>query len=169
MPRQKKLAMIVVFNSSPIIFLSRLGIIDEALSLFKTSYIPEKAIEEIMFKKDISHEILSRLLESNKLFKVKSKNAKLFNALNEKLGKGESEAIAFAVENEALDLIILDDHVARREAMKLGLQVKGTLGLIKRLSELKEISISSTDDLHKRLLEMNFRIRSDIFNKVFSN
>lgn len=39
--------MIVVFDSSPIIFLSRLDIIDKALSLFKTSYIPEKAIEEI--------------------------------------------------------------------------------------------------------------------------
>ncbi len=77
--------MIVVFDSSPIIFLSRLGIIDKALSLFKTSYIPEKAIEEILFKKDISHEILSELLESNKLLKVKAKSAKLFNALKPKL------------------------------------------------------------------------------------
>ncbi len=160
--------MIVVFNSSPIIFLSRLGFIEKALSLFKTSYIPETAIEEILSKKDKSSESLARLLESNKLVRVKAKSTRLFNALNKKLGKGEAEAIAFAIENEAVNLIILDDHVARREALKLDLQVKGTLGLIKRLWELKEISISSTDELYQKLLAVDFRIKSDIFEKIFS-
>lgn len=160
--------MIVVFNSSPIIFLSRLGFIEKALSLFKTSYIPETAIEEILSKKDKSSESLARLLESNKLVRVKAKSTRLFNALNKKLGKGEAEAIAFAIENEAVNLIILDDHVARREALKLDLHVKGTLGLIKRLWELKEISISSTDELYQKLLAVDFRIKSDIFEKIFS-
>jgi hypothetical protein len=36
-----------VFNSSPVIFLSKLGLIDEALSLFETVYVPAGVIEEI--------------------------------------------------------------------------------------------------------------------------
>jgi predicted nucleic acid-binding protein len=56
----------------------------------------------------------------------------LVNSLNQRLGRGESEAIPLALELNA-DYIILDDFAARREASRLGLQVKGTLAIIKKL------------------------------------
>lgn len=112
--------MVVIFNSSPIIFLSKLSFINEALSLFETSYISESVIKEILLKKDESSKAGRELLKSKKLFKVKVKNRRLFTALNRKLGKGESESIVFAIENEKVDFVILGDHVARKEALRFG-------------------------------------------------
>jgi predicted nucleic acid-binding protein len=51
--------------------------------------------------------------------------------LNASLGRGESEALALALESKA-DLIILDDRAARRLATALRLPLVGTLGLLLR-------------------------------------
>jgi len=159
--------MVVIFNSSPIIFLSKLGLINEALSLFKISYIPNSAIEEILLKKDESSRICSELLKCKKLIKVKAKNRRLFTALNRKLGKGESESIVFAIENEKVNFVILDDHVARKEALRLGLKVKGTLGIIRRLYKLGRLSNFPVEELYKKLLNINFRVKEEIFKEIF--
>lgn len=50
----------------------------------------------------------------------------LSNSLNQRLGKGESEAIALGIQLKA-GYVLLDDSTARREARKLGLNIKGTL------------------------------------------
>jgi len=59
----------------------------------------------------------------------------MLEALCRKLGRGESEAIVVAIESLA-DLVVLDDHVARLETARMGLNVKGTLGIIRRLMDL---------------------------------
>jgi len=64
------------------------------------------------------------------------------------LGKGESEAIALAIELNP-DYVLLDDSTARREAKRLGLNIKGTLAVIKKLSKDGKISIESLDKLYQ--------------------
>ena len=66
--------MTAVFNSSPIIFLSKLNLMEKVLSLFESIYIPELVIEEVLSKKDESSKVLVELLKGNKLVKVKGKN-----------------------------------------------------------------------------------------------
>jgi len=61
-------------------------------------------------------------------------------ALCRKLGRGESEAIVAAIENLA-DLVVFDDHVARLEAARMGLNVKGTLGIIRSMNWTSSIKI----------------------------
>ncbi len=158
--------MTAVFNSSPIIFLSKLNLMEKVLSLFESIYIPELVIEEVLSEKDESSKVLVELLKGNKLVKVKGKNKRLFRALNKTLGKAEPEVIVYAIENEKESVAILDDYVARREALKLGLKVKGTLGIIKRLYELKEVS-SDPKDLYKRLMSVHFRVKEKIFKEIF--
>ena len=103
--------MTAVFNSSPIIFLSKLNLMEKVLSLFEPIYIPELVIEEVLSKKDESSKVLVELLKGNKLVKVKGKNKRLFRALNKTLGKAESEVIVYAIENEKESVAILDDYV----------------------------------------------------------
>ena|GEM_PF-5777314 len=78
---RKKLLMAVIFNSSPIIFLSKLSFINEALSLFEISYVPYSVVEEILLKKDKSSRTCIKLLESKRLVKIKAKSRRLFTAL----------------------------------------------------------------------------------------
>jgi len=70
------------------------------------------------------------------------------------------------IELEA-DYVILDDFVARKEAIKLGLNVKGTLGIIRKLMIDKYIEVIAIDDLYEKLKEMKFRVKKDVFNKIF--
>ena len=54
--------MIAVFNSSPLIFLSKLSIIDQALKLFSEVNIPAYVRKEILHKEDIASDKLKALL-----------------------------------------------------------------------------------------------------------
>ena len=159
--------MIAVFNSSPFIFLSGLDLADQSLGLFTDVCIPVNVHEEILRKSDKASDKLQALLTSNKIRVTETKNVRMIEALSRKLGRGESEAIVAAVEISA-DLIILDDRAARIEALSVGLAVRGTLGIIKRLMDLGMIRYE-LDKLYQDLSEMKFRVTKSIFNSVFTS
>ena len=157
--------MIAVLNSSPLIFLSKLNVFDQSLKLFSKVTVPSYVQKEIFKKEDIASENLKALIKSNNVIIVKAKNLRMREALCRKLGRGESEAIVAAIENLA-DLVVLDDHVARLEAARMGLNVKGTLGIIRRLMDLDIIQYE-LDELYQDLSEMKFRVKRSIFDGIF--
>ena len=116
-------------------------------------------------RKKITSDKLNDLLKANNVIVIQAKNFRMFEALCRKLGKGESEAIVLAIEQSA-HLVILDDHVARAEATRIGLNIKGTLGIIRRLLDLNVIQYD-LDELYRDLMEMKFRVKRGIFNEVF--
>jgi predicted nucleic acid-binding protein len=67
---------------------------------------------------------------------------------------------------QSADLVILDDHVARVEAARIGLNVKGTLGVIRRLMDLGIIQYE-LEKLYRDLSEMRFRVKRSIFDEIF--
>ena len=158
--------MKAVFNSSPIIFLTKLGIIEAALDLFDRIDIPSLVYSEIRQKTDASAEAVEGLIRRKRVSVLKAENERFVNALNRRLGKGEAEAIVLSIETGA-DLVILDDHAARVEAMRLGLSVKGTLGIVRRLME-NGIFESDLEELFTNLKAMGFRIRAELFRDIFS-
>ena len=157
--------MKAVLNSSPLIFLSKLHLIDQALKLFSDVTVTGYVQKEILQKEDIASEKLKTLLLSNAVVVVCAKNSRMVDAFCKRLGKGEAEAIVVAIEHQA-DLVVLDDHVARKEATRIGLNIKGTLGIIRRLIEL-DIIQCDLDKLYRDLSEMKFRTKRDIFDKIF--
>ena len=157
--------MIAVFNSSPLIFLSKLNVFDQSLKLFSKVTVPSYVQKEILQKEDIASEKLKVLLKSNDVVVTQAKNLRMVEALCRKLGRGESEAIVVAMENSG-DLVVLDDHVARVEAARIGLNVKGTLGIIRRLMDLDIIQYE-LDELYQDLSEMKFRVKRSIFDEIF--
>lgn len=158
--------MKAVFNSSPIIFLTKLGIIKAASNLFDRIDIPSLVYSEIRRKPDASAEAVEDLIKRKRVSVLKAENERFVNALGRRLGKGEAETIALAIETGA-DLAILDDHAARVEAMRLGLSVKGTLGIIRRLMEIGAF-VPDLEELFINLKAMGFRIRAELFWEIFS-
>ena len=158
--------MKAVFNSSPIIFLTKLGIIEAALDLFERIDIPSLVYSEIRQQQDASAEAVEDLISRKRVSVLKAENQRFVNALNRRLGKGEAEAIALSIDTRA-DLVILDDHAARAEAMRLGLAVKGTLGIIRRLIENGAFK-SDLGELFIKLKGMGFRIKEELFWEIFS-
>ena len=158
--------MKAVFNSSPIIFLTKLGVIEAALDLFDRIDIPSLVYSEIRRKPDASAEAVAALIKGKRVSVSKAENDRFVNALGRRLGKGEAEAIALSIETGA-DLVVLDDHAARVEAMRLGLAVKGTLGIVRRLMENGAFE-GDLEELFIKLKAMGFRIRAELFWKIFS-
>jgi len=154
-----------VFNSSPWIFLTKIGVIDSALNLFHPVYIPSPVSKEILGKRDESAILLEELQTKKRIVILAAGNRRLVNALGNRLGRGEAEAIAIAIEKEA-NIICLDDYAARVEAMRLGLEVKGTLGIIKRLMELERFQCN-LEELFENLKRVNFRVKNHIFWEIF--
>lgn len=160
--------MKVVFNSSPLIFLGRLSFLDVFLNSLDEFYLPIFVAEEIGAKSDKACQQLQVLIESDKIAAMEIKLISLANSLNMRLGRGESEAIALGIELET-DYIILDDFAARKEATRLGLNVKGTLAVIRKLQTDGKITISSLEQFYQDLIAINFRVKRSLFDAIFED
>lgn len=159
--------MQIVLNSSPLIFLAKLGYLNQFIESPDDFYIPQSVADEIGAKSAPASQNVQAMIDSNNLQVRASNLTILANSLNQRLGKGESEAIALGIELDA-DYILLDDSTARREAGRLGLTVKGTLAVIKKLSKDGKISIESSDDLYQQLIDIEFRVKRSLFDQIFS-
>jgi predicted nucleic acid-binding protein len=155
--------MRIVLNSSPLIFLAKLGYLNQLLESPDDFYIPQSVADEIRAKSDPTSQAVQALIDSGHLQIRASSLTTLANSLNQRLGKGESGAIALGIELDA-DYVLLDDSTARREAKRLGLNIRGTLAVIKKLGKDGKISIESLDDLYQQLIEIEFRVKRSLFD-----
>ena len=158
----------MVFNSSPLIFLSRLDFLALFLQYDYQFYVPEVVINEINAKQDEASNYINQLIDSNKLITRQIKLLSLANSINERLGRGEAEAIALATELQS-DYVILDDFAARKEAIRLGLNVKGTLAIIKKMMADGKVKIDDLDRFYQQLLQIKFRVKRSIFEAIFTD
>ncbi len=92
----------------------------------------------------------------------------LVNSLNIRLGRGEPEAIALGIELQT-DYTISADFAARKEALRLGLNVKGTWAIVKKLQVDGKIIIDRLEQLYQDLLAINFRVKRSIFDTIFED
>ena len=82
------------------------------------------------------------------------------------LGRGESEALGLALEIKA-DLVILDDRLARRLALGLGVPVVGTLGILMRAKQAG--FVPAVGPLVDRMLELGFRMSAAMRDRVLTD
>jgi len=111
--------MKVILDSSIVIALDKVSMLDILKYMFDKVYIPRAVYDEVIKR--------HRIPEWIRVEDVK--NRAFLQILRDKLGKGESEVIVLALEIKA-DLVGLDDLEARKIAKKLGLSVIGTIGII---------------------------------------
>ncbi|RLG75603.1 MAG: DUF3368 domain-containing protein [Thermoprotei archaeon] len=79
--------------------------------------------------------------------------------------EGEAEAIALALEKNSL--LIIDDLKGRKIARRLGMEIIGTLGLLK-VMKLKGM-IKRVRPFIEKLREKGFCISDDLVNKLLSD
>jgi predicted nucleic acid-binding protein len=160
--------MKIVFNSSPLIFLSQLDFLELFLQYDYQFYVPKVVINEINAKQDEASNYVNVVVANNSLIVKQINLFSLANSINERLGRGEAEAITLATELQS-DYVILDDFAARREAMRLGLNVKGTLAIVKKMMTDDKVKIDDLDQFYQQLLQIKFRVKRSIFDSIFIN
>lgn len=83
-----------------------------------------------------------------------------------RLGVGESSAILVALNKGKV--AVIDDKRARRLARELGLEVIGTIAILRELYERGYLKMT-IEELYIKLLDLGFYIKKDIYNKIFKN
>ena len=145
--------MIVVSNSSPLISFEQLGKAELLVKLFNKVLIPPAVRQE-------TYEVLPlpRWVEERSLSQPLSALT-----LRWRLGNGEREAIALALELQ-VDFLLMDDLAGRRVAISLGLKILGTLGIL--LQAKREKLIPAIKPLVEQLLAVGFHADEDLVVRV---
>ena len=124
---------VVIADTSCLIVLSKANLLQVLNAMYGTVNVTPEIAEE--FGLDLPNWITIEPVSDKKFLSL----------LNSFIDKGEASAIAFAMENEADSLLILDDSKARKLAGDMGLYYTGTLGMLAMaknkgiISELKPI------------------------------
>ena len=120
--------MKVVSNSGPLINLAKVGQFTLLRDLFQHITIPPAVFEEVVVRgggqpgadeTNTAQWIMRGMLEQFDVADI----------LAAELDRGEAEAIALALQEKA-DWLLIDERVGRRFAQRVGLKVKGTLGVL---------------------------------------
>lgn len=147
-----------VLNTSPVIVLGKLGLLDKALSLFSEVEVPSGVLKELERKKDEVYQELTKAIDAGRI-RIEDVERSL-----PRLGLGESSAILLALMRNKI--VVLDDKRARRLARELGLEVIGTLSILKKLYE-NGILAETPSTIYRRLIEIGFYIDKKLFDKIF--
>ena len=120
-----------VVNSTPLISLHDVGMLDVLSKMYKNVYIPHGVYEEVSVDEGIHKDTL--LSYPNFLIQhITNESARRY--FKTALHKGEVEVMILADELNA-DICIIDDKLAREYAKHLGLKLTGTLGLLVKAKE----------------------------------
>ena len=153
--------MKIVSNSSPLIFFSAIGILDSLADLGDIS-IPKVVYDEVTGN-DLKGSNEVKHADWIKVVELKDHESVAFSSV---LDAGEAEAIALAIKQNA-DLILLDDLAGRRAANAYGIEVMGTLGVLKVMYQRGRIENMKTtlDELQKQ----GFWMSTALYNKMLED
>jgi predicted nucleic acid-binding protein len=151
-----------VVNTSPLIFLAKLGRLDRLRQSAQTIFVPTAVLSEILAKPDEASEQIGQAVRSW-LNARRVHNRDAVAVLLGDLQLGEAEVIVLGRE-VAASRVVMDDLDARRLARRLGLDVVGTVGLL--LAAHLRGEIGSVAEEIKRLEGLGFRVSSSLVAAV---
>jgi hypothetical protein len=156
-----------VLNSSVIIALSTLGYLDKLRHIFAEVLVARAVYEEICVGGCglIGERELLDAVNNGLIVVGEVKNRLLVDALLDPLAMGEAETIALAVEEEA-NCIVIDEKLARKRAKSMGLNVIGTLRVLRLMYDAKLIGKPEIPEALEKLREMGFRIGDEVIARA---
>ena len=155
----------IISNTSPLIALSAIDDFELLPQIFASVLIPHAVQQEISATATLSHVKvpIEQALRAGWMELVSAPAGPTLSELRDRLGAGEAEAIALAVERRLP--ILMDDLPGRRSAADLSLIVTGTLGVLARskyrgiiqevkprIQRLRNAGIFLSDELIERFL-----------------
>lgn len=160
--------MKVFSNSSPLMYLSKLGKIELLKMMFTEVIIPKEVFNEVVVKgKNESFLDAFKVERAIKEGWIKVKEvfykeeADFFREIDE----GEAALISLAKKEKA-DLLLIDDASARTVAESFGLNVKGTLYILLLAYKRRIIDKNELKELIKKLINLGFRLSAEIYTEI---
>lgn len=161
----------IISNSTPLIYLAKIGKLNLLKTLFKEIIIPKEVYEEVVVEgKNKKYFDALRIEKAVKEGWIKVKKIVLDNevkSLAPEIEIGEVSLISLAKKLKP-NLILIDDASARTITESFGFKVKGTLYVLLRAYKKKLINKKEVKDLINKLIFSGFRISQEIYIQVLS-
>ena len=151
----------VVSNTTPIIALSVIGRLTLLRELYAEVLIPPAVYSEIMAG-GARRAGAAELRHASWIRTVPLQDPRRAELLVD-LDRGEAEAIALAMELDA-DLLLIDERLARRHALRLGLTITGSLGVLLKAKERG--LVSELRPLIQELRRNKIRLSEDVVQQA---
>jgi len=152
----------VVSDSTPLIYLAKIGKLHFLRELFAEVLIPEEVYKEtVVVGKEKGYLDASIIEELVKDGLIVVKSADITKLKNVPIEQGEKAAISLAL-NQKIEDILIDEARIRRLARVLGLKPKGTLWVLSKLYEEGRLSKEDFKESVFELIQKGYRIREDI-------
>ena len=116
-----------ISNTSPLLYLYRIGGIQWLLRLFSEIWVPEAVKNELQEGRRKGYDVPN--LDDYSWLNIVNPKSTPYEWLTLDLGTGEIAVMALALENPD-KVVLLDDTLARRIAQAAGLQIWGTLKIL---------------------------------------
>jgi predicted nucleic acid-binding protein len=150
-----------ISNTSPLLYLYRIGLIDRLPEIFGEIWTPEAVHVELMVGDKSGYDVPT--LSEYSWLRIINPKAQPSEWLSLDLGPGELSAMSLALENSHC-IVLLDDMLARRTAHAAGLKVWGTL---KVLLEIKvQGFISKVEPYVNRLTDAGMWVSDDVKRRI---
>lgn len=154
--------MIVVADTSPILYLVLIDKIGLLQTLYGKVMVPDAVAAELLAPASPAA-VRTWISNSPEWIQVRSTTAEQLEAVSPELDLGERMAIALASAFSA-DLLLIDDARGRMEARRRHLVVTGTLGVLRTAAEQGLINVQETLD---RLKATNFYASDALITQMF--
>ena len=156
----------VVCDSSPLIYLSKLGQFGLLRRVYDAVFAPPAVWQEVAVGgagRLESGNLKQAVAEGWIRVEPPKELSRLADGFPKEMGLGEREAIALAYEKRAV--LVTDDGLGRRAGAALGLEVTGTIGVLIRAK--LHGKLAAVRPLIERLKsETNFRISNDLYRET---
>jgi predicted nucleic acid-binding protein len=152
----------VVSNATPLIYLAKTGRIDLLKKVFGKVFIPEEVKIEVVDKGKLLKEKDAYAIEKA----IHEGWLKVLTAetieVPMKLDKGEVAALSLAKKLK-LNVVLLDEVSARSAARLLDLTPRGTVFVLLKALEKKEIDLDEFLEVLSQLISEGFRLKEEVY------
>lgn len=156
--------MKVISNTSVLIGLSSIGMLFLLREWFPEGILVPEAVWREVVDEGAERSGAQEVSAANWIKVQKVKDKGMVRLLRVELDEGEAETIALAHEMNA-NLVLLDERDARRVAMRMGLKVLGTVGILlwgKQMGKFMSLQ-EQLDDLR---VQGKFQISQRLYDRV---
>ena len=164
--------VVVVSDSTPLIYLAKIGRLNLLRGVFEKIYIPEAVFNEAVTQgKELNMSDAFIIEKAVGIWIIKEQVEPKVDAefrfldTNTKLGSGEKEALKLCKQLNAV-YFIADDREARRVSRILNIKPIGTCGILVQTFRQASITEGEALQILDDLVKVGFRISSAVYRRI---
>ena len=164
----------VISNTSPLIYLSKIGKLELLRDIYSTVYVPGAVATEILRGKELSNGFASAIEVEEaidngwiKVIELDAEGENVAEEYSQDPGIHPGEAVVLAL-GPQFDLLLLDDLGARTFAKALGFDMVGTIGIILQAYDIGLMSFNEFDECLDDLEYSDFWIHPHLKRRIMA-